>query len=197
MSASNSWGIDAALQAKRNLERQKRIETMPTLPFATATQQFTAMRSYLVACAQQGVITTAQDEIFKSLRFDTASSTVWMCTPKNFKRDSACPRITRLDGAWLDLSVSFATNASRELILAGYDAEIWFPTHDNQHSAPAWIRLDFNLEAHTNDYERAMRSHLHPGTDDWFVPSPLLSPIELLDLLVFGCKIPAGRAPRG
>ena len=43
--------------------------------------------------------------------------------------------------------------------------------------------IDANEPGHSNE-ERGLRSHMHPGNDDLLVPAPVLSPTELIDVLV-------------
>ena len=50
---------------------------------------------------------------------------------------------------------------------------------------PTFIRFDLNPPNHLNT-ERGLRAHIHAGTDDYSVPSPVLDPLEILDLFLFG-----------
>lgn len=79
--------------------------------------------------------------------------------------------------------------------MLGYNAEIRFDCSTTDPQAH-WIRFDLNPRDHGNDVERHMRSHLHPGSDDWLMPSPMYTPFQLLDLLVFGFTMPRDRKPR-
>jgi hypothetical protein len=58
---------------------------------------------------------------------------------------------------------------------------------------PAFVRFDLNPKDHHNEDE-GLRSHVHPGSDDFSAPAPLMSPIELLDVLVYNLRV--RRPPR-
>jgi hypothetical protein len=48
---------------------------------------------------------------------------------------------------------------------------------------PSFVRYDLNERGHEND-NRWIRCHLHPGNDDLMIPAPVMSPEELLDVLL-------------
>lgn len=52
-----------------------------------------------------------------------------------------------------------------------------------------FIRYDLNLPSHNNE-KRGMRFHLHPGNDDFMIHSPPMSPLEILNLFLYGLAIP-------
>jgi len=56
---------------------------------------------------------------------------------------------------------------------------------NEERGPPSFIRFDLNPPGHPNE-EHGVRSHLHPGTDDYSVPSAVFDPIEILDLFLFG-----------
>jgi hypothetical protein len=103
---------------------------------------------------------------------------------RNFKRRKDLPHFERRDGCWFDFAITLKqTNKSAEVI--GFNFEIRFP--DN---VPVrFMRFDFNLPEHDNE-ERGMRFHIHPGCDDFMVNAPPMSPIEILNLFLYGFDIP-------
>ena len=52
-----------------------------------------------------------------------------------------------------------------------------------------YIRYDLNLPSHNNE-DKGMRFHIHPGTDDFMIHSPPISPLEILHLFLYGLEIP-------
>jgi hypothetical protein len=76
----------------------------------------------------------------------------------------------------------YAKAADPELI--AYHFNLAFPGNH----APGFVRFDCN-EAHFADAFRdaslsPLRCHMHPGHSRMTVPSPLLSPLEILDLIL-------------
>lgn len=74
--------------------------------------------------------------------------------------------------------------------LIAYDFEIRFEQGNGQ---PRFVRFDLNFLGHANQ-ERGIRSHIHPGTDDFSAPSPLMSPLEVLHILLHELRV--SRKPR-
>lgn len=100
-------------------------------------------------------------------------------------------RLVRDDGAVIHFTLTVREHP-KGLQLLAYDFELYFPS-----KRPIWfVRFDLNPINHKNDTERAMRSHLHPSHDDLQVPSAILSPSEVLSLLLYGLRIERD-APRG
>lgn len=81
--------------------------------------------------------------------------------------------------AWFHFTLTVAPRHGQQLDLVAYDFELVFP--DGSH--PLFIRFDLNPPEHHNEDE-GLRSHVHPGTDDFSAPSPLMSPLEILDVLL-------------
>jgi hypothetical protein len=106
---------------------------------------------------------------------------------KNLKRDRGLPHFTRDDDAWFDFTITVREQHGRLELLA-YDFEIRFPPG----AGAPFLRLDLNLPAHRNE-ERELRSHLHPGSNDILVPAPVMSPTEILTLLVDGLRLATNR----
>jgi hypothetical protein len=68
----------------------------------------------------------------------------------------------------------------------GFNFEIRFPDQ-----VPVrFLRFDLNLPEHNNE-DRGVRSHIHPGNDDFMLNAPPMSPIEILHLFLYGLTIPA------
>ncbi|KYF95002.1 hypothetical protein BE17_47535 [Sorangium cellulosum] len=109
---------------------------------------------------------------------------------KNQGRDKSLPHFERDDGAWFDFSIT-VREADGIVELLAYDFEIRMAPS----MGASFLRFDLNLPDHRNQ-ARELRCHLHPGSDDLLVPAPLMSPIELCTLFVYGARLPADRKSR-
>jgi hypothetical protein len=109
----------------------------------------------------------------------------------NFDRDLEVPHFRRIDGAWFEFRL-ILEELAREvpLTILSYGFEIRFPG-----KTPPWVRFDFNLPGHDN-VDEGLRAHFHPGTEDWSVPSPVLTPQEALDLMLWHTCEKSERKPR-
>lgn len=112
---------------------------------------------------------------------------------KDFHRNPASARLIRNDGAWLHFTILVEWDGNETLKLLAYDFELVFPEGHN----PPFIRFDLNPPGHPNE-AREIRSHAHPGTDDtgFQLPAPVMTPEELLDLLVWDLRPRDPEKPR-
>jgi hypothetical protein len=106
---------------------------------------------------------------------------------KNYGRDRSAAHLVRDDGAWFDFTITVRECAGK-LELIAYNFEICFPYA----MGSPFLRFDLNIPEHRNQ-QRELRSHLHPGSDDIYVPSPKMHPAELIALFVHGLRRPAHR----
>ena len=99
---------------------------------------------------------------------------------KDFSRLPSSARLKRDDDAWLHFTLTLKCDKKGRVVeMPAYDFELVFPD-DHQ---PRFVRYDLNEEGHEND-RRWVRCHLHPGNDDLMLPAPVMSPEELLDVLL-------------
>lgn len=109
---------------------------------------------------------------------------------KDQSRLKDLPRFKRSDGAWFHFTLTVAERTKHQHVaLVGYDFELVFPDG----AQPAFVRFDLNPPDHHNE-EEGLRSHMHPGTDDFSAPSPLMSPLEILDVLLYDLRIKREKA---
>jgi hypothetical protein len=109
----------------------------------------------------------------------------------NFQRDGEVPHFRRVDGARFEFRLIVEELERDEpLAVLSYGFGITLPG-----KTPGWARFDLNLPGHDN-VDDGLRAHLHPGTEDWSVPSPLLSPHEALDLMIWYAGELGERKPR-
>ena len=92
-----------------------------------------------------------------------------------------CPAtFERNDGALFDFFCVVQERGREPLGLVAYRFQITF-----QDGTPAFLRWE--LDSHHE--KEGLRSHLHPGRNRGpRVPSPVMQPIELLDLMVHGLR---------
>jgi hypothetical protein len=106
---------------------------------------------------------------------------------KNFKRRKNLDSpdyFERVDGCWFDFSI-MVMQSGESVEIIGFDFEIRFP----EHVPVKFLRFDLNLPEHTNE-NLGMRCHLHPGYDDFIIHAQPMSPIEILNLFLYGFDIP-------
>jgi hypothetical protein len=106
---------------------------------------------------------------------------------KNQSRSKELAHFERDDGAWFDFSIT-GRESSGSVELLAYDFEIRLPPG---HGAP-FLRFDLNLPGHDNE-DRSLRCHVHCGSDEFLVPAPLMTPLELLALFIDGLRMQDSR----
>lgn len=181
----------------RALELQRRLlpaDTAAVLCYAgTPKDLYLDIRSYLVKASDRRFLRESQHEIRRLLLIDDEpkkrkewpDDLTWSMSigaVRNFRRDRNHPHLTRQDDAWFDFQLLCRSKDRATEILA-YDWEIRF----DDKSPVSFVRLDLNPPAHDNEAD-GLRSHLHLSSDDdgHSVPAPIMTPFEVLDLLLFG-----------
>jgi hypothetical protein len=105
---------------------------------------------------------------------------------KNTDRTKSIPHFSRHDGFWFDFSIMIDQKLKPAEVI-GFNFELRFPEQLIQaNQSPQFIRFDFNPPGHSND----IRLHMHPGTEDFMIPSPPMTPLEILHLFLYGFQIP-------
>lgn len=109
---------------------------------------------------------------------------------KDFNRRlSADTLFERHDGALFNFAVILGQGQQAPELLA-YDFELRFPDPViTEHALPRFVRFDLNLPGHGNA-DAGLRCHLHPGHDDLQAPSALMTPVEVLELFLYGLALP-------
>jgi len=155
------------------------------------------LRGKLFKCLNKAsddrVLKTKLSEINKFLKMTPSSPNKGKVTivgggredgKRNQKRSRDVPYFERADGCWFDFSI-LINELPKPAEVIGFSFEIRFPD-DYQ---VRYLRYDLNLPNHDNE-ERGMRFHLHPGSDDFMIHSPPMSPLEILHLFLYGLPIP-------
>ncbi|WP_199333960.1 MULTISPECIES: hypothetical protein [Nostocaceae] len=148
------------------------------------------LRSEIFQCLTKaynnGLLKTKLHEIQKLLKITPSTQGIIEITggERNFKRIKEIPHFEKTDGSWFDFAITVSENYKPAEIIA-FDFEIRFV----ENKPIKFLRFDLNLPGHDNQ-ERGIRFHLHPSSDDLMVPSPPMSPLEILNLFLYGLKIP-------
>lgn len=184
----------------RGLELQSRIEaaahplTSGKGHLKSPDEFFRSVRGYLIKASNCGLIAQTPRDVRKLLsqhRTSTNKLLVSVGSVRNFSQSKDLPHFSRKDGAWFDFQLE-VEESDIGLIILWYDFEVRLADG----SPLKFLRFDLNPVGHDNE-GRALRSHMHLGSDDdgWSVPSPILSPFEVLDLFLHGLS-PTGRVRR-
>lgn len=149
---------------------------------------FASIRHYLNRASDQKLIDDSMSHIRAKLVISDpapdipgATHSIGIAGPRNFHRDPALPHFTRhADKARLDFQISTREVGGQVEILA-YVFELILPE-----GAPfPFVRFDLNHDQHPSAL-MGLRSHIHLGTDDdgYSIPGPMLSPFEVLDIVL-------------
>lgn len=130
-----------------------------------------------------------QDEVDHSVEYVQIS----VGKKRNFKSRDGLPRLTRADGAWFDFGIT--------LRLTGSEAELFayaFALRMAEGAPVKQVRIDLNGRGHANE-ALGLRSHVHLNVDDegFAIPSPVMTPTEVLDIILFSLIPGKGRTRSG
>ena len=149
-----------------------------------------ALRKQFLDAYDSDLLKTGSEGIHRSIQMERDKEGMISGGVKSFRRNPADARLVRDDGAWIHFTISVRPKDGTLELLA-YDFEIVFPAGH----APAFLRLDLNPEDHPNA-GRELRSHAHPGHDDIQIPAPVMTPEEILELMLRGLRARDPDKPR-
>lgn len=170
----------------------------PSLRAKTPAELLRSLRSKLLKASNGGLLRTGSNEIHKWVKLDPPDvpppeeaprdANIIIGAIKDFHRDPASARLIRDDGAWLHFTIT-ALEAPDLLQILAYDFELVFPEEMAlpKGPMPSFYRIDLNFKDHPNE-ARELRSHCHPGHDELLAPAPVMTPDEILDLLIWGMR---------
>jgi hypothetical protein len=173
-------------RTQRALALQARIlSAAPMLPERPG-DLFVQMRNALLSASHNDALATSPGEILRLLKKTTESDgkVAIVGGEKDQSRTRKKAHFSRRDGAWFHFSLTVALPRNGPLELIGYNFELCFP----EGRQPVFVRFDLNPKDHHNEDE-GLRSHVHPGSDDFSAPSPLMSPLEILDVLLYDLRL--------
>lgn len=145
------------------------------LAYKSMKELLLAIRQQLLNAYAQNQSQTPPQEIFK---FVKVVDDRIIGGDKGATRQIEHAQIVRDDGAWIHFYIQ-ARPISGGLDLISYNFEIVFPPGH----IPPFLRIDLNAPDHENT-AREIRSHMHPGNDDLLIPSPIMTPHEILEILL-------------
>ena len=180
----------------RQAALQRRLDVRPNLP-GTFRELCSQVVNALRKGSDLGVLRDPPHRIFAQLKEAAPPPEVergaqaLVGGSKNFHRSLDLPHFTRDDGGWFDFAIT-AREQNGALELLAYNFELRFPVSPPGlgQPPPPFVRFDLNPPGHSNA-DRGLRAHVHVGHDDLSVPAPILSPEEILDLLLYGLRLPA------
>jgi hypothetical protein len=168
----------------------------PGAKLTTAQALFKHIRQYLIQAADDKLLEGGQAHVWNVLKFDQRKDGDYFIAVgdvRNFRRDPSLPHFRRTrDQAWFDFQLLLEERTDSVEILS-YDFELRLHGAGKQCS---FVRFDLNPKKHNNATD-GLRSHMHVNSDDdgMSVPAPVMSPYELLDVMVHGL-IRTGRVRR-
>jgi hypothetical protein len=179
----DSAKINAAAVEIRTLGR-------PVLP-ASAKTLVSDVRNCLMIAADEGVLRSPPETIFRLLKTEERPlargvMVVALLGGATFDKPQSDDDnfFIRSDGARLSFGITVAYRSGAEPEMLTYRFHLRFP----RNSSPTFIRFDLNDESREPLVEP--RSHLHPGSDNVRIPAPAMSPIEILEKLLYGTLAP-------
>lgn len=117
---------------------------------------------------------------------------------RNTKRSRDLPHFVRFDDAWFDFALTAIADKKNPIRLDSYSFEIRFPLWLGQppdEQRPHFLRFDLNPPEHDNT-AIGDRCHMHIGSDLFSMPSPWMSPLEILEEFIYGLR-PSNIPPPG
>lgn len=157
---------------------------------ATAKTLADELRRSLLLAADEGVLRTAPDVIFRLIKTeerkrDRETVVAAVLGGATFDKGQADGSFfVRSDGARLSFGVTVVYQRRSDPELVTYRFHLRFP----RGRSPLFIRFDLNDES--RDPVLEPRSHLHPGSDDIRIPVPMMAPIEILERLLYAIPTP-------
>ena len=141
--------------------------------------------------ADEGVLRSPPETIFRLLKMeerklDQGRMVVALFGAATFDKPQRVDDdfLIRSDGSRLSFGVTVAYRRDAEPEMLTYRFHLRFP----RNSSPTFIRFDLNDESREPLIEP--RSHLHPGSNHVRLPTPAMTPIEILEKLLYGTQAP-------
>lgn len=159
------------------------------------------MGNLLTDACDEGLLLGGSTEVWQKLKIHTESRAegihfVLNLGHKDMRRNQGhrrdFPHFERLDGGWFDFALTAFSDKKSPLELIAYSFEIRLDAcqwgeRPSEERAPCFVRYDLNPHDHANATVGA-RCHVHIGSEDFSMPSPWMSPLEILDLFIHGLK---------
>jgi hypothetical protein len=134
------------------------------------------LRAYL---DKQDRTTGKKNDIFKLLKLTPSANGVALINLGTPSLDRTSDAFILRSGSRLTFGITLRDNAGMASLVS-YRFQIQFP----EHHSPSYLRFDLIHKQHEAPLREA-RCHLHPGAGDIRIPTPVLTPIEVLDRIFF------------
>lgn len=121
---------------------------------------------------------SAPHEILKILKLESRGNEAVIVCGETFDKGQDGSFLYRRDGSRISFGVTLRKASPLELV--AYRFHIRFP--DGR--IPPFLRFDLN-SADSGDPLSEPRCHVHPGTDELRLPSPVMAPLEILAKIVY------------
>lgn len=161
-----------------------------------STELFSRIHKLLIKASDERKLNTPPHDILKILKMIPRDQNGFTAIygggyPKhrneftrNFKRlKEGSLYFEKSDKSWFDF-VIIVKEISKQIEIISYNFEIRIPLENGNES---FIRFDLNPVGHGND-AKGIRSHMHCNSDQFQFPYPEQSPLEILDMLLFGIR---------
>ena len=197
MSDKNSWEEMCAEIQERSLSNTSLFEVKDTRAL------WSEIFKCLIFASDEKILDTQRHEIYELLKrgeppkdildllrigegskFKQTNYHVITGGKKNQKHRQEIPHFKLHNGCWFDFTI-LISEASKPSQILGFNFEIRFP----EKFSPSFLRFDLNPPNHKNNVGN-MRFHLHPSNEMIMLHSPLMSPLEILNMFLYGIKIP-------
>lgn len=172
---------DIARALSRNVESRLLSAPPPPLP-AEPGDLFKQIRTALLSASDENILRSAPHDVMRRLHMQGGQGEVVLIHGgETFDKGQPEGRFFDFsDGSRLSFGCTIDYRAASPSLLA-YRFHLRFPPGGR----PAFLRLDLNPEPKENSLVEP-RCHIHPGVEEVRLPAPLMSPLEILGILLFG-----------
>lgn len=156
------------------------LSALPAVP-AQPRELYKRLKEKLQGAVMAGALDTSAYEVSGLVRLKESGDAAHITGGNESGFDCvAAPggHFRRADGAWF--AFRFTLTAGD---LDSYRCQICFPGS----VSPTFLRFDLDRPGKTHEAD-GLRSHLHPGANGLHVPAPVLGPLELVDLFLYGLQ---------
>lgn len=163
---------DEALVRARALDARVNAVALP----ATTRDLDRLIRTALWKASDERAIVNAPQEVFRLLKSKKDAKAIVIDGGTE-----AEPFVRTSDAAEFNFGVTLTIDEGGGVTLLAYRFHLKY----RQGCSPPYVRMDLNPTTH-EDALREPRAHVHAGADDVRIPTPLMHPMELLDLVIYG-----------
>lgn len=169
---------------ERAVRRQARILSIPPALPTTPKQLFADISRHLSIAFDDGLLTTHPSGLLRTTK-DRPDDDVEILGGDIDPPERGLRQFARADGVYFNFGV-IVTPATASVILHSYRFHVVFPETE----PTKMLRFDLNPVSRGHN-PSALRCHLHVNANDekMLIPSPFLSPLEILDVIVYELQL--------